>query len=67
MGISDRLVWNASKHGQYRVSSGYKVVKTYGEMAKGELGTNTRRNEEERNLWKGIWSMNIKKKIQHFI
>lgn len=43
------------------------MAKTYSEKAKGEVGTSTRRNEEERNLWKGIWSMNIKKKVQHFI
>lgn len=67
MGISDCLDWIASKHGQYTVSSGYKVAKICGEKAKREVGTSTRRNEEERNLWKGIWSMNVKKKLQHFI
>lgn len=63
MRISDHLVWNASKHGQYIVSLGYKVAKTYGEKNKREVGTSTRTNEEQRNLWKGIWSMNIKNKI----
>lgn len=67
MGAQDRLVWNSSKHGLYTVSSGYKVVKVCKDEAKGEEGTSIRRAVEDRTLWTGIWKMNIKKKIQHFI
>lgn len=34
---------------------------------KGEEGTSYGRTEEEKKLWKMVWSLNIKKKIQYFI
>lgn len=34
---------------------------------KGDEGTSSKKDEEEGNLWKGIWGMNIKKRVQHVI
>lgn len=31
----DRLIWQASKNGQYTVKSGYKCAKLYGKQVKG--------------------------------
>lgn len=67
MGTSDRLVWSASKTGQFSVRDGYKVAKLYKDQSLGGEGTSYRRVEEEKALWDGLWNMNIKKKVQHFL
>lgn len=67
IGVPDKLVWTASKDGQYSVRTGYQVARLCKSKTRGDEGSSLRRDEEDRNLWKGIWNMNIKKKIQHFI
>lgn len=52
MGNMDRMVWNHSKDGEYTTKSGYQMEKSEGDKGK---------------MWKKVWSLNIKKKIQHFL
>lgn len=65
--VQDRLVRNLAKNRQYTVNSSYKVTKLCEKKVQGEEGSSRRREDEDRNLWLGIWNMNIKKKIRHFI
>lgn len=55
VGISDRLVSTFSKNGQYMVSSRYMMAKLCDNKMKGDEGTSSKKDEEEGNLWKGIW------------
>lgn len=50
VGISNRLVWSASKQGQYTVSSGYQMAKICDAKAKGDEGTSSRSTDAEKNL-----------------
>lgn len=61
------MLWNFTKTGKYTVSSGYKQAKALETRAKGDKGTRARTVEGDEKLWKGIWNLNINKKIQHFI
>lgn len=54
MGIADRLVWNATKNGQYIVRDGYKLVKFCKVLSTGRERTSNRRVEEEQALWDEI-------------
>lgn len=67
LGIADRLVWNHSKSGQYTVNSGYKWAKALDKRLRGDEGTSSDTAERDAKLWKEIWNLNVKKKIQHFI
>lgn len=67
MGASDKLQWAYSKTGQYTARSGYEVARQIKRTARREEGCSSRQEDEERNLWNGIWGMNIKKKLQHFL
>lgn len=67
MGLSEKLIWSLSKTGQYLVSSGYKMAKNLEKAARGNEGSSSGRDKGEELLWKRIWSLNIKKKVQHFI
>lgn len=67
MGFKDRLIWNSTSNGQYIVNTGYKVAKNNKQKAKGDKGTSKRREVDEVKMWKNVWKLDIKKKIQHFI
>lgn len=67
MGYTDKLFWSFSNSVQYSVKSGYKVARICFEKAKRGEGPSAGRKEEDRNMWTGIWKLNIKKKIQHFL
>lgn len=67
MGLADRLVWASTNNGQYSVKSGYKVAKSYERKMKGDEGGSNRKDEEESNLWKGLWNLDIKRKVKFFI
>lgn len=45
----------------------YKVGRLRKYQQKREEGPSSRRIEDESRLWKKVWSLNIKKKMQHFI
>lgn len=44
-----------------------QLAKVCQKKAKGDVGSSCRNEEEERKMWNQIWSLDIKKKIQHFI
>lgn len=67
LGVTKKLTWNSTKDGQFSVSSDYNVAKSYQKRAAGDEGTNSTVEQEDRKLWKKIWNMDIKRKIQHFI
>lgn len=67
MGLTDRMVWCLTKDGQYLVNSGYKLAEEWGKCVRGNKGTSTGRDKEEEVLWRRIWTLNIKKKVQHFL
>lgn len=67
MELKDRLIWNSTTFGLYSVSSGYKIAKLRKQQAKGDEGSCIRKGEEEEELWKKVWNLDIKKKTQHFI
>lgn len=50
----------------YSLSLGYKVARMRKHQQKWEKGPSSRRTEDETKLWKKVWSLNIKKNIQHF-
>lgn len=62
MGGADRLVWHHSKDGQYTARSGYQLAKILQRRNKGDEGSSDKREEAERNMWRNIWNLNIKKK-----
>lgn len=51
----------------FLVNAGYKVAKISKKKAKGDERTSKRREEDEEKMWKKVWKLDIKKKIQHFI
>lgn len=67
MGVNDRLMSHSTTNGQYSVPSGYKLAKLRKQQAKGKAETSRSNGEEERKLWKKVWNLDIKKKIQNFI
>lgn len=67
MGLSDKLVWSHTTSGQYSVNSGYKFAKELDRRRSGHEGTSTAREEDEEVLWKRIWSLSIKQRVQHFL
>lgn len=67
LGIADRMMWSHTKDGQYTMKLGYKLAKDLDRRRKGDEGTSTRRGKKKEVLWNRIWSMNIKKRVQHFL
>lgn len=67
LGVTDRMIWIATKYGQFSVTSGYELAKLGQRRAAGEEGLSSRVEQEEDGLWKKVWNMDIKKKVQHFI
>lgn len=67
LGVTDRLTWHFTKDGQYSVNSGYTVAKKCQKRAAGDEGTSSRVEQEDGKLWRKIWNLDIKRKIQHFI
>lgn len=67
MGANDNLVQTPVRNGQYNVSTGYKTEQKRKKQAVGDEGTSTKRKEVEAKMWKNVWHLNIKKKIQHFL
>lgn len=61
------MVWNYTKSSQYTVNSGYKWAKALNKRSSEDECTSSGTNEGDEKLWIGIWNMNIKKKLQHFI
>lgn len=43
------------------------MAKSLEREARGNEGSSAGRDKEEELLWKDIWNLNIKKKVQHFI
>lgn len=54
LGLFDRLIWIASKNGQYTVKSGYRIAMLYEKKVKEDEETSVRKGDEERLLWRGI-------------
>lgn len=50
MGAPDRLVWTASKNGQYSVRMGYQVARQCKSKAREDEGSSLRREDEDKNL-----------------
>lgn len=67
MGLLYKLIWPLTKIGQYSINSRYKMAKNLERVARGNKGSGAGRDKGEEVLWKRIWSLNIKKKVQHFI
>lgn len=65
--VTDRLVWSASRDGQYSVDLGYRLAKTCHNRNKHEEGMSRKTGAEKRRMWNKIWSLKIKKKVHHFI
>lgn len=51
-----------TKNGQYTVSSGYKTEQAKRKQARGDVGLNNRRVQDEEKMWKEVWNLNTKKK-----
>lgn len=55
------------KDGKYTAKSGYLIAKAFQRREKGDEGTSSGSEvEDERKMWRTVWSLNIKNKIQHF-
>lgn len=54
LGLTDKLVWHATKSGQYSVQSGYKLVKSMQKQREGDEGSSERRELEDKKLWQTI-------------
>lgn len=62
------MVSTGTKDGQYSINSGYKMAKECEKRSKGNEGTSAGRDKGEEELWRKIWSLNVKKiKVQHFV
>lgn len=64
---SDRMIWGDSKDGQYTVKIGYWRVKEGQRIRRGSEGTSINRKKEKRNLWRRVWTLNIKRKVHHLL
>ena len=61
-GVHDRLFWPFTQTGTYTIKSGYRFFKSEEEATE-----NPARLTEERDLWRGIWSLQVPNKIKNFI
>ncbi|XP_027148760.1 uncharacterized protein LOC113749274 [Coffea eugenioides] len=68
-GGKDKLIWPYSKNGEYSVRSGYMVAKEMQQEGAGVVVQQGRssRNEQGTEVWKFLWSLNMKYKLKHFI
>ena len=60
--VDDRLFWPFTQIGTYTSKLGYRFLKS-----KEETAENPARLTEERELWRGIWSLQVPNKIKNFI
>lgn len=67
MGSGDRLVWCSSTDGLYNVNAGYKMAKILQKRKAGDEKSSFRAEGKEILLWKKLWSLDVKRKIQHFL
>ena len=61
-GVEDRLFWPFTQTGTYTSKSGYRFLKS-----KKEIVEVSARLMKDRELWRGIWSMQVPNKIKNFI
>lgn len=66
VGIKDRLVWRHSKDGQYNVKSGYQLASERAAYSRNKAES-TSKEQDDQKLWKRIWGLEVKKKVQHFL
>lgn len=66
LGVNDRLIWKHNPNRQFSINSGYKISREQMNREKGGEGSSTI-VDDERKLWGKIWSLNIKRKAQHFL
>lgn len=66
LGTKDRFIWTKERTGQYNVSTGYDLAQ---QIKRQQLNRAESSNcaEEENVLWKRIWRLNVKRKVQHFL
>lgn len=64
LGTRDKLVWNHTRNGILSVDSAYQWITNQQMPDKPESSTCV---AKERNMWRRLWSMNIKGKIKHFL
>lgn len=65
MGLSDKLVWNLTKNGQFSMSSRYKIAKTYKKREKRDEGTSSKKVREKKSYGGrfGAWTYRRKSNI----
>lgn len=65
----DKIYWKHSKSGRYTVKSGYARAKQEEESQQRnkESGAETSWEQNKENVWKRMWSLNIKAKHKHFL
>lgn len=56
-------------HEEWKISNQLRLQtgKRYAEEKASDEGSSTRIKKKDAKLWRKIWSINIKKNIQHFI
>nr|POE71608.1 putative ribonuclease h protein [Quercus suber] len=61
-GVDDRLFWPFTQTGTYTSKSVYRYLKSEEEDSSSAV-----RSEEDRDLWRGIWSLKVPNKVKNFI
>lgn len=56
------MIWPHSQDGKYNVKSGYQFL-----QGEGELVALTAPSNNDKLLWKGIWSLQVPNKIKNFV
>lgn len=59
----DRLIWAESQSGKYTVKIAYRLAY---EVNRGSGNADCSNLSTRKNVWKGLWRMNLPKKIKHF-
>ena len=60
--VEDRLFWPFTQTGTYTSKSGYRFLKSEEEDSR-----SADRSVEDRELWHGIWSLQVPNKVKNFI
>ena len=65
-GGDDFLAWAFERSGNYTVKSAYRALVTQKERVALEEGTATGTSEEDTQLWKSLWKLNVIPKVSVF-